>query len=192
MIFPKTPSDIINELCNQLSIIHQSNIPYWIIGGTLLGQVRHNAIIPWDDDIDVGILISDYTKVFDTLKKITLKSKTHTLFVTIHGLKLFSNTMKEVATDIFLYEITSDGKIVLASERSRNFWPNDYFYPDEINNMQLLPFGDLLVYTPNNPKRYLYNCFGSDCLTHGKLYYDHINNKPLTSPLVHLNDIKFS
>ena len=52
----------IKRLCDK------HNIKYFIIAGTLLGAIRHGGFIPWDDDMDVGMLREDYEKFIKVAK----------------------------------------------------------------------------------------------------------------------------
>ncbi len=48
----------------------ENNLEYFITSGTLLGAIRHQGFIPWDDDMDVGMMRKDYEKL-----KLILKDK---------------------------------------------------------------------------------------------------------------------
>ena len=49
------------------SVCKKHNLQYWLDYGTLLGSLRHNGLIPWDDDIDIGMMRGDYNKLLEIL-----------------------------------------------------------------------------------------------------------------------------
>ena len=56
-------------------ICKKCGIYYNIIAGTLLGAIRHEGYIPWDDDADVALLRPEYEKFRNACKKELDKSR---------------------------------------------------------------------------------------------------------------------
>jgi len=73
----KTPITDITEVQNILfriaqefhNIMSRNSIPYYMIGGTMLGAIRHKGFIPWDDDMDFGVPRWHYEQAKKALKK---------------------------------------------------------------------------------------------------------------------------
>lgn len=71
----KLHGELLQLLVEVDRICKKNNIPYFLSHGTLLGAIRHKGFIPWDDDVDIQMLRSDYERFFNICKNDLNKSK---------------------------------------------------------------------------------------------------------------------
>lgn len=133
------------------AICEEENIPYFLSDGSLLGCIRHGGFIPWDDDIDIGMLRKDYNKFKKVIKeKLPAIYKVESYKLNTHGKHNWLKIMyledfkwidqdgeihKGISIDIFPYDyvkgiekMSLPGKIFNRLSR--------LIYPKKINNLK--------------------------------------------------------
>lgn len=58
---------LVQTLSELEDIIERNNLEYILLGGSVLGAIRHQNIIPWDDDIDIGLTREQFNKLEEIL-----------------------------------------------------------------------------------------------------------------------------
>jgi len=170
------------KLLEVLLMFHEAfekhDIWYVIAYGTLLGAVRHRTLIPWDDDADVLVKLSDIKKVEVALADLEK-----------HGFKIeklwklyrvYGKDTTNVWIDIFFYsEIngkvvrcsTDDKSMCEYSEDKNDWWWIGFDFDSKLlNGRKRYEYSGLSLWGPVNSWQLLKLWYGDDflikCKTH--------------------------
>jgi len=171
--FGKHKDIAIKLLRDTIEILDEFSIDYFLISGTLLGYVRHNDFIPWDDDIDLIVdaslidklpeIIQKYTKVkFITapISKWIMKSYYEKRIILDNNTKVHWPANCKWTwpfIDLFIFGYTDDKKNINFFNKN---WDVTKFYP-----VQKKPFLGMIVSVPSDPDYFLRINYGSDYMT---------------------------
>lgn len=182
--------DLLYILKHTDAILNQNNqglskIPYFIDGGTMLGQIRHKSFIPWDDDCDICIpnsYIKNFLQRRNLFKKVGLRIDQWWggyKISRINGIKSINGDWSFPFCDVFPLIEIEPGVLHYQSAKARKIWPSSYYLQSEIYPLQRVKFEDITLNTIYNPYTYLDRCFGKNWATEAFQQYDHESEKPL-------------
>lgn len=169
--------------------LEENNIDYCIESGTLLGCVRHNGIIPWDNDADIMIFKDGYLKMKNLIDK--YNNNHHYILHMTPGFRLFYDN--ESYGELFVYDFDEKLKLYRMafpyinkdfndnSNYKPTFITSDlYFNHQKYKKETLFPtkktiFENFYVRTPNNIIDVLKNTYNGNLLE--CKYYPKLNNQ---------------
>ena len=127
------------------NVCAKHDIEYWMDYGTLLGSVRHNAFIPWDDDLDVGIMRKDYNKLIKVLPK---EVDENNLYNLIADFKIDKHNKKSKRW----YQLSYKHPGIKAKFIGVDFFPYDYI--TKMDSDLIEEFNNALTEYYHNPDEY--------------------------------------
>ncbi len=108
-----------------------TDIKLWLGGGSLLGAVRHNGFIPWDDDIDIDMMRPDFEKLKTYLSEKYISIDTSSWEIKDFGKKI-KGILKKYPNQIITLKLYDVFKCVRGTPE--NFLSVDFFAWDYYND----------------------------------------------------------
>ncbi|ARF09632.1 phosphorylcholine metabolism protein LicD and glycosyltransferase family 92 domain containing protein [Indivirus ILV1] len=182
-------------LYNVDKIFKKNDISYCMNGGTLLGAIRHQGLIPWDDDADLYIMAYDENK-FLSLKPI-LNQQGYDIGYWWGGYKIYLLNGKNIDgknkdykfpfIDIFLLSRDKHNNLIDKNKFCVMTWPNSYFTDKEFYPLRPYKFHDFEIMGPHNPIPYLDRMYGKNWRHIAFKTFDHESESHIPKQIIHFD-----
>jgi phosphorylcholine metabolism protein LicD len=172
------------------TLLEEANIPWWVDCGTCLGAYRYGGVIPWDEDVDIAVLMPDFDNVKRVLNQLDPSEYTVQDWSSREHPKSFMKVyVRKSGTfvDIYHFKIlpeTRQIQYVLSLEHAF-FLPDwmkireqKFTVPAEFDSvfpLKKMTFDNMTVFVPNKIEKYLQRYYGEN-LAPAKVF-DPITNK---------------
>jgi len=162
------PKEFINEIITLLrhfdEFCNKHNLIYWIDAGTMLGAIRDQGHIPYDNDADVGMFQDDFDKFVSRLTELESEPYNYVIHKEVDGfMKIFSRnvaieesdgTVTSPCLDVIVYKRFKE-IVIISNDEVRRKYPQCYHHVNQFNPLVRVHYGDLALTCPNNPLPYL-------------------------------------
>ena len=153
--FKKTEDKVVLQLYQLMKDVHELltyyNIDYFAIAGTCLGAIRHNGIIPWDNDLDICIDEKQYDKIV-ALAPLFNHMGYHVFnFPDRKVVKIYlQDNRKGAHIDILNFKIRND-ECFYFWKTNKDTLKKETIKVHDLFPLKLYKFGNLFIKGPNNP-----------------------------------------
>lgn len=125
---------ILSILQEIIPILHKNNFHPMLIGGTLLGAIRHGGFIPWDDDFDFEIMRDEYIKFKEFIASNYIVLNTRSCKSSDDFFELLDNELQQHNNSIIFAEkptcLSLHYGTSLEDCITIDFFPRDYLNPN--------------------------------------------------------------
>lgn len=98
----------LNILKSTTDICEKLDLRYFLIYGSLIGAVRHQGFIPWDDDVDIMMPREDYNRLIKYCNKNKKELKGLEIFTPIHGQQNYPYMITRISNPNYKIEIKNE------------------------------------------------------------------------------------